>query len=315
MIKVFAVDPAEPSRLHNPIRFLNTFGMPHGRWLADYPATLWVDMMLRQPRLTARARKQIEAIATKLVTGDGSKGVIRIPGLRYDDSDRWLANAIDQSWAFDEIVSEDETDDQDVLSLDDCRDWRTEPAISVNRAADAYCKALLPALRHSREIRFVDPYFSVVDIDRGNQVPSERYLNVFEQLFSELQRTTTKRPGIEIHTSKKNEEPPLSQFENDCEQYFAPRLPNGWHVTIVRWKQIWGRERLHDRYVLTNMGGIGIQGGLDEAKDGHQHTTSLNLMGKEEWIQKWHDYDYRQQPSGSHSFRLVDTLKVTSTTT
>lgn len=313
MIKVFAVDPSTPSTLRSPERFINTFGMQHGRWIADYPVTQWIKMMLGVPDLPVLTRKHLEAVATHLVTGDGSKGFIRVPGLRYDDTDTWINNAIDQAWAFDEIVTDENCGTAGVMSVDECRDWRVDAGISVERNATAYARSLSTVLIHAKEVRLIDPYFCVVDEYEATCTPADRYLNVIDALLREVSRSVQKQPAIEIHLSKRIQDHSREQFEQYCEDYLAPRLPKGWSVSLIRWSQIWGKDRLHDRYVLTNLGGIAVPGGLDEGKGDHKHTTSFNIMGKQEWVERWHAYDYRQQTSSSHSYRLIDTLEVTST--
>ena len=44
---------------------------------------------------------------------------------------------------------------------------------------------------------------------------------------------------------------------------------------MVRWEQIAGGERLHPRYILTEMGGISFEVGLDEGKPGESTDVAI----------------------------------------
>ena len=70
---------------------------------------------------------------------------------------------------------------------------------------------------------------------------------------------------------------------------------------MYRWKQIrindsasseagdeLAGERLHPRYILTNIGGIRYEGGLDPG--GPHETTDVSLLTEELWLKRWEQY-------------------------
>jgi hypothetical protein len=50
-------------------------------------------------------------------------------------------------------------------------------------------------------------------------------------------------------------------------------------ISIVRWREKAGGEDFHDRFVLTDKGGIGIGAGL--SAEGRHQTTNMYLMSPE----------------------------------
>lgn len=313
MIEIFAVDPEIPAHHPEPDQFLATFAMSSGRLLADYPARDWAKLMVSQPDLSVMKRKELEVLASRLQTGDASYRAIHLPGVRYDSRDTWINNALDQKWAFDRIVSESErkNDEDTVISLDACRDWRSEPSKSIKRTPDSITRSLLPVLRHAREIRIVDSYFRPIDHVGPQQILTiaDRYLDVIRELLGKLSSNINRKPAISIH-ARFTKELPSEVWRRGCEEHLSTCLPEGWCADVLRWKQRSQGERLHDRFILTDLGGVGIHGGLDCVPGGHEQTTSINLMGSEEWKKRWADYDPCPETIGNGPFALQDRVEV-----
>lgn len=313
MIKLYAVDPAFSSSHPNPELFIATFGVAAGRLLASYPnekSHRWLEMLYKSAGPSTIKRKQIEAIIKRLKHGDRSTGFVGVPGLKYDPLDSWLNNAVDQSWDFNTIVSDGDSDSDKVISVDEARDWVPQPSIPVQRSAASLSQELFPLLRCAREIRFVDPHFRVFDEGTSGE-RAFRFLNVIVTLLQDLSRSMPKRPIVSIHMLHKRDAS-LSEFESECSKYLAPPLPEGWSIELCRWRHRDGGDKLHDRYVLTDLGGIGIQGGLDEGRAEHNHSTSLNLMGRDDWMRRWYAYSVIDGRAQDTSYTLVDALKVTA---
>lgn len=309
MIEVFAVDPEIPASHPDPAQFIGTFAMSRGRLLADYPVRDWVRMMCSNPENTDLRRKELDALACSILAGDARCRLVHIPGLRYDLKDTWVDNAVDQSWAFNQIVSGVEKDG--VMSLDSCRDWRPDPSRNISRTPEALAAALMPVLRHAREIRIVDSYFRPVHHVGPQQILSkaDRYLDVIQELLGRLKTTGYRTPAISIH-ARCDRELPSEVWRQGCEEHLPPRVPDGWDVSVLRWRERKKGERFHDRFILTDLGGLGIHGGLDCAPDMHQQTTSINLMGNDEWKKRWADYDPCPETIGNGPFLLEDRVEL-----
>lgn len=161
--------------------------------------------------------------------------------------------------------------------------WSAPTGMKVRRTAAAIAQAVGSMLRIATDIVFVDPYFA----------PHRRsYLPVLASCLRACheQRATASSPRVLILTSGDTERHGTHQFfADECRQRLPRRLPAGQEVTIRRLSERPGGERLHNRYVLTEHGGVSFGAGLDERPDGNA-TDDLNLLDREPYRQRWRQY-------------------------
>ena len=89
---------------------------------------------------------------------------------------------------------------------------------------------------------------------------------------------------VRVHCSAKS---PLAFFEHEAAR-MAGRLPRGATVEFVRWRQKTGGEKFHNRYVLTDLGGVMLGVGLDAGEPGE--TDDLSLMSRAQYELRWSQY-------------------------
>ncbi|QRK07783.1 hypothetical protein JQX13_48715 [Archangium violaceum] len=77
---------------------------------------------------------------------------------------------------------------------------------------------------------------------------------------------------VRVHCSEKST---MEFFEQEAAK-MAERLPSGVSVEFVRWRQKADGDRLHNRYVLTDIGGVSLGVGLDAGGAGE--TDDLLLL-------------------------------------
>jgi hypothetical protein len=70
----------------------------------------------------------------------------------------------------------------------------------------------------------------------------------------------------------------------------AVRLPSGISVEFVRWRQRDGGEKLHNRYVLTDLGGMALGIGLDAGGAGETDDLLLLLLPRAQYERRWAQY-------------------------
>jgi hypothetical protein len=100
------------------------------------------------------------------------------------------------------------------------------------------------------------------------------------------------RPGnppdrVEVHTSAAGtgtEE----FFKGECHARLRRCIPDGMRIVVRRLNQRAGGERLHNRYILTDLGGIAFGVGLDDGGDGE--TDDLSLMDRAQYELRWSQY-------------------------
>lgn len=188
----------------------------------------------------------------------------------------------------------------DDLYSDSNERWIVSRGLTVPRNAAKIADAVAPLLRCSTELIFVDPHFGP---ERG------RYRRQFEAF---LERMVRHRPSgipkrIEVHTAADNtgtEE----FFQEECDRKLRRCIPKQTPVLFRRLRQKQDGEKLHNRYILTDLGGVTFGTGLDEGDEGE--TDDITLMDRRQYELRWCQYGY--QPL-SHFDQVGTTIEVVGT--
>lgn len=285
MIHEFALEPEVLATPENIRYFLEQFDVHKGRLIADYPKR-WVNEVFRvcAPSLSPVQRKAYEERLFSLQ----SKVLERASKRTYDGngSKDWLQNAEIVQDRNQEpfraiVASENPRSHGAVLVADDVNEdiplWKVARQIKIDRKASSLTEVVAPLLLISKEILLVDPYF-----DPCNPA----YRSSLRAMLEPIVRKRATPTRIELHCCV---HPRSSlRFWDDCADDLPAIIPQGLLLTIVRWKTKEGGERFHRRYVLTERGGIYIEGGLDKGPEGQ--TTDVYLLEADLRTERWTDY-------------------------
>lgn len=217
---------------------------------------------------------------------------------KWNDSFTWLKNAEQEKipHPFHVILARDNPRKQsnvvraeDISSGTANRAWdNPPPSVTVNRTATSMAVCLEPLLRYATQIHFIDPYFRASEPRWRN--PLEEFLKIICDGSCEV--------TLEYHASAcyKNA-PSWDYFLSECKQYLPRLIPRGFTLTVRRWKNRDIGEELHDRYILTNIGGVVIPRGLDESDEytlpeKDRGTIDILRVSLETWQQRLEDYGY-----------------------
>ena len=163
--------------------------------------------------------------------------------------------------------------------------WALSAGVSIPRSPAAIALALNAMLTHCSELHLVDPHF-------GPQ--NARHRRVLEALLDVAAQSAGSLQVIRVHCG---DNVSLALFESEA-GLMATRLPSTLSVEFVRWKQRAGGDDLHNRYVLTDVGGVQFGTGLDDGRTGE--TDDVTLMARAQYDLRWNQY---AQESG---FECVD---------
>ena len=291
MIHAYAIDPemlVEWSK--NPLagRFIcDSFGLGKPRILAELPKLKnWRKKFrqltanlgdLEQQRLTAL----FETLTENMAHRNSSE---------FDNTSPWIDNAEREHLRepFKAILSTINPRKNDCVlthnSFGEWPDelWKASRGIIIPRNAKMMAEAIAPMLQNSQRILFIDPYF------RANR-PSHQ-----EPLFHFLKKSIEYRDCftnfcVEVHVSAdyQNAQQP-EFFRKECEGKLTKTIPSDLPIIIKRWKQRVGGEKLHNRYILTNIGGVTLGVGLDNGNEGE--TDDLALLDREPYCHRWKQY-------------------------
>jgi len=159
--------------------------------------------------------------------------------------------------------------------------WHLKRADRVRRKAYEMAQAIEGMLFNCQEVLFIDPHFGP---EKGRfRRPLKSFLKclIRNRGFLTLNR-------VEVH-SKLNSPPEF--FYSECERRLPSIIPPGMTVLLKRWRQNQSGEQLHDRYILTNIGGVEFSKGLDDdGNDPVGDRVKVTLLDRDSYNLLWAQY-------------------------
>ena len=288
MIHEYALEPelvATWTDRRTCLYFKESFGLGQGRLVSRYPKC-WKELVWEVFDSTDDFdQKRLEVLLLHL-----SEQMVRRSDDQWDgESTSWLENAEreHEKRPFHAIVTrtnpkshahvltESEIDDESPL-------WKVGHGRHVKRNAVEMAEVVAPMLECSSDVIFVDPYF---------RPGEQRWRRPFKAF---LERMVRQRPGemptrIEVHTSDKFKDTETKKFfRGECDAKLHKCVPEGMKVLVRRLKKKQDGEQLHNRYILTDLGGVAFGTGLDEGKEGE--TDDITLMARDQYQLRWSQY-------------------------
>jgi|GEM_PF-1289383 len=310
MIYDFALEPELVATWHDrrvAYPFLSHMGLGQRRVHCAYPSAAWKKLVMNAFRASIsdekspqgqNARKHMEVLLQHLAeTGTRRSG-------RLQEGETWLKAAIREhaEFPFGGIVvrsfagMHSEVIAADRIGAEDCPAW-TPAAPPVVRQPQELANALAPLLRCATHVRFVDPYFDPEV--REFFEPMKEYLLVAQK------RRSVYELRVQIHFAiRRDEVERLSSIRGRlitevelakervaaCEDRLRPLLHSRVSVRAFAWGQRSGGAKMHNRYVLTELGGVAVQTGLDQSPRSGRETDDLTVLSKEQHEARWSQY-------------------------
>jgi hypothetical protein len=101
---------------------------------------------------------------------------------------------------------------------------------------------------------------------------------------------------IEIHTGHKTVGS-RDFFDTVCTNHLPSIIPNGLKIRLIRWDQSY----LHNRFILTENGGLKFAIGLDDHNSSVRKHDIVDLLEPEPYAKTWQEYQ-----RGSSGFPLIE---------
>lgn len=153
--------------------------------------------------------------------------------------------------------------------------WDRPTGATPHRRALELATVLASLLVNASQLHLIDPHFGP---ENG------RHREVLRAVLQVLADHGV-APEVVIYCSDKATK---EFFESEAEKMSA-HLPVGLQVDFVRLRN--GRECLHNRYILSNLGGVTLGAGLDQARqDAPDQTDDVTLMPREQYLLRWDQY-------------------------
>jgi hypothetical protein len=153
--------------------------------------------------------------------------------------------------------------------------WECPTGATPARTAQALAAVLSPMLANCTQLHIVDPHFGP---------ENKRHRMMLEALMDVLSSSPVSPQLVRVHCLGKST---LPFFEEEAAK-MASRLPAHASVDFRRWRQREGGEKLHNRYVLTDLGGVFLGDELEESNPGQ--TDDLLLLPRAQYERRWSQY-------------------------
>ena len=252
--------------------FLDALGPWKGRLLAEYPRR-WQRAVYQSLRCEGVERARVEERLRRL----DPRVFTRREGAAYDGTKAWLENAVAEHarLPFRAIIASETGGKDFVLDgahVDDASLlWKVDKGKLVPRDPAVFAQALNLLLRVSSPVVIVDPYF------RADQAEKAGALRA---LCGALPREAQ----VEVHFADKHVS---YAFGMDHAQRALPGVvPHGRTVSLHCWIERPG-TRLHNRFVLTEIGGVQFGDGIEQGNSTEHDRISILEEASRERL--WND--------------------------
>lgn len=267
MIKEFALEPDVLATWESFRYFIEKFGVPQGRLIADFPGA-WRRMVIEAAQKVAkpvefqRIVERLRQVGHQVLLSRGRPG--------GDGNLPWLVRALAENARepFDGIIARTNPAAAPQVILDsDVEDghacFAVARQIEVERTAVRLVGCAEFMLRHTTTVKWVD---YIIDLRKP------RWLRPFRVALDVI-RVQGKPVLFEIHRQFGNEIEKINlrqQFETVMRQHRTVGVTFALHLHP--------EHLMHDRFILTDRGGVQIGHGLDDNEDGGSAPTANVIL-------------------------------------
>lgn len=272
--------------------WISQFGLGEPRIVSRYPKRWKRRVWEASAGVGEMERKRLEELIQRL-----SEVMVKRGNGPWDSTEDWLAKAQAEharvpfhailartnSARHPQTLIADEVDDTTLL-------WALPRDCPPARNPSELANAVAGMLKIANVIVFVDPYF-------GPQNSRHR-----QPLVAFLRAVVRGRPcelpsRVEVHCSADGGGVEEGYFRDECNRRLPHCVPDCLCLKVVRLRERDGGELLHNRYILTDLGGVMLGAGLDEGPEGQ--TDDIILLGRELYEHRWRQYA-GEDPSFDH---------------
>lgn len=289
MIHEYALEPEVVASWHdrdNGRFFIDRFGYGAGRVVRMYPSkTNWRKLVWAALDAdfspTDMDRKRMAEIVRKLI-----ESKVQRVGSEWNGALDWLTNAESEHLRkpFHAILARENPRNNETVMREadvlerEAAGWNAPHSMVVRRSAENMAECVAPMLRCATRVLFVDPYF---------RAKKQR----FRAPLAAFLRKVSPQARLEIHASASYYKAPSEEdFRNESERALQcdSVIPGGLELKVYRWRNREGGEKMHNRYVLTDIGGVQFGTGLDEGEEGT--TDVVSRLSAEPYEKLYQDY-------------------------
>lgn len=276
MLSEYAVDPAAIGADWRTFKdLIDRFGADKGRLISRLP-TKWEKKVIQAAKEAGVPDVRMSSIIERL---SQSKHKVVDFHRAYDHKVDWIGNALREHGTrpFKAIICDaGKAACAEAMEPDDCSDahplLRAATSCDVTKTADQIAVFLHTLTAVSKHVDIVDPYFDL-------RPAKGKYLATLISLLARLAGAPGQTKAIKIHFRDHGTRPPAAILARDGSAQLKGLLPSGYSIEFYAWSEKLGGEDFHDRYILTELGGIMIGSGL--SSDGPEESAAFHLLNFE----------------------------------
>ena len=279
MIYEYAISPVLCTNYQDLRFLLETFGKAEGRLFADIPRKKWIRLTRKEIKGSVNGqvmKKRLVVGVDKLVR----KAIYHRNFVPQPNSDIWIDHALvaHDDRPFQAILTDYyDGDETCILRYDhefteDCR-WKVPLDKTIRRSAANIIEAIRPMLDCAREVILIDRNFNP-EIYRWRPFLLELSDFLSKRRFS---------PSINKIDFHLGDDIAADHMEFLCNKYLSKERPSDFKMNFI----IWPRDALHDRYIITDIGGVNFGIGLDIWDGSGPEEVKINRISEETRIRLW----------------------------
>jgi hypothetical protein len=273
--KEYAIEPSLFANYHLGDAILSGIGIEHGRIVGAVPRR-WE----REVRRATVGQRDIERLRIEERLANLRASIISRDcewnGERSWREQAFKVHAIDPfDWILVNGPDAHQSAVDAALGIGGLMCWESARSLEIPRMAANLAAAAKPMLCQARTVILVDAYFNP-----SGQVHQSKWLRPLQALAATL-ATDGRLSRFEVHALNPREAHRRwggGTFTANCRASLGAAIPPGVTISASLWSERDGSEQFHERLIVTDIGGIVIDPGLDDGPEGE--TYKLRLLGK-----------------------------------
>ncbi len=275
MLAEYALDPVLLSNWKDFRFYISLFGVSQGRLISRFPKR-WKRMVIEAAQAAIAARSGGDMEHQRIVEALSNIDLLMLAQSRtYDGTKGWLDNAVEENVSnpFHAILATMNENDTKNMVIGQDIDPTLLPellvvptSVHIKRKSREMAACVSSLLSQCNEVLFIDPYFG----------PGRRkHTEPLQYFLQAIAARGSRRMPIRIEYHSGNQDQDTTTFQQNLDRWGKLHLPEKVTLSVVRWQ----KAEMHNRYILTDRGGVMFGNGLDKDDNhpvGHDTVSLLD---------------------------------------
>ena len=287
MIYEYAVEPSLFTTEEKACFILESFGRDNGRLVSEIKKDHWVNLVRSAIRTSDNkpVAKHLLKEALKILTKNNRALYCRQQQVESESDWLSMTERANSAWPYRGILLEEYTGAELQYLVRDIHlsgksNWLTPTSQTVDREATVMVAAVGALFSNAREVILVDRNFR---LENQHGSPVGKYKNVLLEIvrfltnkqYGPTVRKLVYHIGVEYYDA--------ANIQTQFNKYLKARFPIEFRLEFA----IWPKNELHDRFILTDIGGIDCGIGLDEYAGSSDRTVTFKRLSSTDHTREW----------------------------